>query len=212
MPSRLENRRGVYLITPDMADTGQLETLCGKLLKQPVALLQYRNKMASSALKREQCEVLMSLCRNAGVPLLINDDWRLAAELGADGVHLGRDDAHPGTVREALGYQALIGVSCYNDLDRARQAAALDVDYLAFGAVFPSPTKPLAPHASLPLFAEARSLGKPTVAIGGIRPDNSAQLRDAGADFIAVISGVFDAPDPVAALLAYHHSFSQVAL
>ena len=121
-------------------------------------------------------------------------------------------DAAPAKAREALGSRALIGVSCYNDLDRARHAAAQDVDYLAFGAVFPSPTKPMAPHAPLPLFAEARSLGKPTVAIGGIRPDNSAQLRDAGADFIAVISGVFDAPDPVAALLAYHHSFSQVAL
>jgi thiamine-phosphate pyrophosphorylase len=76
--------------------------------------------------------------------------------------------------------------------------------------VFPSPTKPLAPRAPLHLFADARSLAKPTVAIGGITPDNSAQLRDAGADFIAVISGVFDAPDPSAALAAYHHSFSQV--
>jgi thiamine-phosphate pyrophosphorylase len=210
MPSRLQNRCGVYLITPDMADTGHLEAVCGLLLQQPVALLQYRNKSATSAIKRHQGEALLAICRNAGVPLLINDDWRLAAELGADGVHLGRDDTDPGTVREALGMEALIGVSCYNELGRAQAAAALDIDYLAFGAVFPSPTKPLAPQASLHLFAEARALGKPTVAIGGIRPDNSAQLRAAGADFIAVISGVFDAPDPVAALIAYNHSFSKV--
>jgi thiamine-phosphate pyrophosphorylase len=144
------------------------------------------------------------------VPLLINDDWRLAAALGADGVHLGKHDDDPAAVRDALGNQALIGVSCYDDMVRARAAAVLDVDYLAFGAVFPSPTKPLAPQAPLHLFADARSLGKPTVAIGGITPDNSAQLRDAGADFIAVISGVFDAPDPSAALATYHHSFSQV--
>ncbi|MFZ9363720.1 MAG: thiamine phosphate synthase [Arenimonas sp.] len=209
MPSRLLNRRGVYLITPDMADTGQLEALCTMLLQHPVALLQYRNKSADTVLKRRQGEVLLTACRSAGVPLLINDDWRLAAELGADGVHLGRDDAEPGMVREALGNQALIGVSCYNEISRARAAAALDIDYFAFGAVFPSPTKPSAVQAPLSLFADARALGKATVAIGGIRPDNSAQLRDAGADFIAVISGVFDAPDPVAALIAYNHSFSK---
>lgn len=211
MPSRLLNRRGVYLITPDMADTGRLEALCTLLLQHPVALLQYRNKSADTALKRRQGEVLLTVCRNAGAPLLINDDWHLAAELGADGVHLGRDDAEPGMVREALGSQALIGVSCYNEISRARAAAALDIDYLAFGAVFPSPTKPLAVQAPLSLFTEASALGKATVAIGGIRPDNSAQLRDAGADFIAVISGIFDAADPVAALIAYNHSFSKVS-
>ncbi|MFZ9311733.1 MAG: thiamine phosphate synthase, partial [Arenimonas sp.] len=92
-----------------MADTGQLEALCTMLLQHPVALLQYRNKSADPVLKRRQGEVLLTACRSAGVPLLINDDWRLAAELGADGVHLGRDDAEPGMVREALGNQALIG-------------------------------------------------------------------------------------------------------
>ncbi|MFY8206731.1 MAG: thiamine phosphate synthase, partial [Arenimonas sp.] len=79
-----------------MADTGQLEALCTMLLQHPVALLQYRNKSADTALKRRQGEVLLTVCRNAGVPFLINDDWHLAAELGADGVHLGRDDAEPG--------------------------------------------------------------------------------------------------------------------
>ena len=210
MPSRLENRRGVYLITPDVDDTRRLLALCEDLLTQPVALFQYRNKSASAGLKHRQASALLESCRKAGVPLLINDDWRLAAEIGADGVHLGRLDDEPAAVRDALGSQALIGVSCYNELARARDAAALDVDYLAFGAVFPSPTKPMAAPVPLHLFTEARTLGKATVAIGGITPDNSAQLRDAGADFIAVISGVFDAPDPSAALAAYNHSFSKV--
>jgi thiamine-phosphate pyrophosphorylase len=191
-----------------VADTGELEALCSMLLQHPVALLQYRNKSAATALKHRQGKALWAVCRNAGVPHLINDDWRLAADLGADGVHLGRLDDEPAAVRDALGSQALIGVSCYNELARARNAAVLDIDYLAFGAVFPSPTKPMAAPAPLHLFTEARTLGKATVAIGGITPDNSAQLRDAGADFIAVISGVFDAPDPSAALAAYHHSFS----
>jgi thiamine-phosphate pyrophosphorylase len=193
-----------------VADTGELEALCSMLLQHPVALLQYRNKSAATALKHRQGKALWAVCRNAGVPLLINDDWRLAADLGADGVHLGRLDDEPAAVRDALGSQALIGVSCYNELARARNAAVLDIDYLAFGAVFPSPTKPMAAPAPLHLFTEARTLGKATVAIGGITPDNSAQLRDAGADFIAVISGVFDAPDPSAALAAYNHSFSKV--
>jgi len=209
MPSRLENRRGVYLITPDLDDTRRLLALCEDLLTQPVALFQYRNKSASASLKHRQASALLESCRKAGVPLLINDDWRLAADLGADGVHLGRLDDEPAAVRDALGSQALIGVSCYNELARARDAAALDVDYLAFGAVFLSPTKPMAAPAPLHLFTEARTLGKATVAIGGITPDNSAQLRDAGADFIAVISGVFDAPDPSAALAAYNRSFSK---
>lgn len=210
MPSRLENRHGVYLITPDLDDTRRLLAVCEELLKRPVALFQYRNKTAPTLLKRRQASALLESCRNAGVPLLINDDWQLAAEIGADGVHLGRDDADPVAVRENLGSRALIGVSCYDDIARARAAAALDVDYLAFGAVFPSPTKPLAVKAPLHLFADARTLGKATVAIGGITPDNSVQLRDAGADFIAVISGVFDAPDPSAALAAYNHSFNRV--
>lgn len=211
MSSRLKNRRGIYLITPDVDDTGTLLAQCERLLEHPVALLQYRHKSAAPALKHAQAKALLACCRKAGVPLLINDDWQLAAELGADGVHLGKDDADPGLVRAALGTEALIGVSCYNDMARARTAALQDIDYLAFGAVFPSVSKPLAPTAPLHLFTEARALCKTTVAIGGIRPDNSAQLRAAGADFIAVISGVFHAPDPVAALRAYHHSFCQVA-
>ena len=210
MPSRLKTRSGIYLITPDRSDTEALCRQVAALLAQPAALLQYRHKGADAALRHEQASALLPICRRAGVPLIVNDDWRLALDIGADGVHLGGSDADPATVRAAAGRDVIIGVSCYGDLERAAAMAALDVDYLAFGAVFPSPTKPLAPRAPLTLFAEANALGKPTVAIGGISPDNSGQLRAAGADFIAVISGVFDAPDPAAALTAYHLAFDKV--
>ena len=210
MPSRLKTRSGIYLITPDRSDTEALCRQVAALLAQPAALLQYRHKGADAALRHEQASALLPICRRAGVPLIVNDDWRLALDIGADGVHLGGDDAAPDSVRAAAGNALIIGVSCYGALDRAPRMAALDIDYLAFGAVFPSATKPLAPRAPLTLFAQAKPFGKPLVAIGGISPDNSGQLRAAGADFIAVISGVFDAPDPAAALTAYHHAFQKV--
>lgn len=209
MPSRLKKNRGVYLITPDNNDSAHLFACVELLLQQPLALLQYRHKTGNTAIRYTQAEGLLGLCRAAGVPLLINDDWPLAKAIGADGVHLGEFDDDPATVRKALGDDALIGVSCYNDFDRARQLAALDVDYLAFGAVFASKTKPLARQAPMALFQQAKTLAKPTVAIGGITPDNSVMLRNAGADLIAVLSGVFDANDPAAALAAYNHTFLQ---
>lgn len=210
MTSRLPKTTGIYLITPETDDTDQLCGIIQRLLEQPVALLQYRHKGPDRALKRRQAEALLSLAHAAGVPLIINDDWALAWDIGADGVHLGASDADPSAVRAALGDGVLIGVSCYDDFERASAMSRHDVDYLAFGAVFASPTKPLADRAPLDLFRRAGTLGKPTVAIGGITPDNSRQLRDAGADFIAVISGVFDAPDPAQALAAYHQAFNKV--
>jgi thiamine-phosphate pyrophosphorylase len=209
MTSRLPKTAGIYLITPQMDDTEGLCSVIGSLLRQPPALLQYRYKGKDPALKRQQARALLLLCRDAGVPLVINDDWSLARDVGADGVHLGASDADPAMVRAELGAEALIGVSCYGDFERAKRLSGHDVDYLAFGAVFASPTKPMADRAPLDLFRKAGTLGKPTVAIGGITPDNSRQLRDAGADFIAVISGVFDAPDPAQALAAYHQAFSK---
>lgn len=211
MTSRLPINSGIYLITPPMPDTGRLRALVGELLRQPVALLQYRYKGANQGLMRQQAEALLYLCRQAGVPLIINDDWTLARDIGADGVHLGISDADPVMVRKKLGEEKLIGVSCYSDANRAKSMAEFDIDYLAFGAVFDSPTKPTAAKAPLSVFRDTQGLGKPTVAIGGITPDNCGAVRDAGADFIAVISGVFDAPDPAKALAAYIQSFTKAA-
>jgi thiamine-phosphate pyrophosphorylase len=141
------------------------------------------------------------------VPFIVNDAARLAAECDAAGVHLGEHDGGIAEARALLGEDAIIGMSCYDDLQRARDAAAAGADYIAFGAFFSSPTKPGARHASTALLRDSAALGLPRVAIGGITADNGTALVEAGADLLAVISGVFDASDPVAAACAYSSCF-----
>jgi thiamine-phosphate pyrophosphorylase len=201
-------RRGLYLITPDEPDTRRLLQRTAAVLAAGPALVQYRNKAASAAKRREQAHALLSLCRASGVALVINDDWRLAADLGADGAHLGDDDGGIAEARAALGPRAVLGASCYNDLERARRAANAGASYLAFGAFFPSGTKPLARRAGLSLLADSAAFGLPRVAIGGITADNARLLITAGADLVAVIGGVFDAPDPTAAARAIGDCFA----
>jgi len=198
--------RGLYLLTPDIADTGTLLARVMPLLAF-TTWLQYRNKAAERDLQRQQLQALRPLCERAGVPLLVNDDWRLAAELGLPGAHLGADDGDLAEARAALGPGALLGASCYDDPERARAAVRAGAGYIAFGAFFPSPTKPRARRAELSLLGQAADLGVPRVAIGGITPDNGRAPVAAGADLLAVISGVFDAPDPVAAARAYGRCF-----
>lgn len=199
--------RGLYAITPDESDTGLLLARVAPVLQAGTAWLQYRNKGADAALRTEQALALLPLCRRHGVPLIINDDWHLAATIGADGAHVGRDDGQLRNAREALGADAILGASCYDDLELARSAGAAGASYVAFGAFFPSPTKPLAPRAALELLRDSADLGLPRVAIGGITPDNARSLVSAGADFVAVISGIFDAPDPADATRAYLSCF-----
>lgn len=206
-PSRW-SRRGVYAITPDLTDTRLLLERVVMVLDAGVAWLQYRNKTAPAALRREQALALRPLCRERAIPLIVNDDWRLAAEVGADGAHLGEDDGDIARARDALGADALIGASCYDDAQRAVAAVAAGASYVAFGAFFPSPTKPNARRADPALLAQATALGVPRVAIGGISPDNARPIIDAGADLVAVISGIFDAPDPMAAVRAYRACFT----
>ena len=198
--------KGLYLITPDDADTARLLERVAVVLPH-IALLQYRNKGADDALHREQAMALLPLCRAHGVPLIINDDWRLANAIGADGAHMGMEDGDLAAARATMGSTAILGASCYDSLERAATAAAAGASYLAFGAFYPSPTKPLARHASLNLLLEAKSFGLPLVAIGGITPDNASALANAGADYVAAISGVFDATDPAAAARAYSAAF-----
>ncbi len=199
--------RGLYLITPDEPDTGRLLARVDAVLDH-AALLQYRNKSADAALRRAQAAALYALCAARGVRLIVNDDTALALAIGADGVHLGEDDGDLHAARVALGADALIGVSCYNDPGRARTAAAAGADYVAFGAFFPSITKPNARRATFDLLNDSAGLGLPRVAIGGITPDNARSVVAAGADLIAVVSGVFDAPDPPAAARAYRDCFA----
>jgi thiamine-phosphate pyrophosphorylase len=198
--------RGLYLITPDELDDARLLARVRPLLPH-VSCLQYRNKRAEAGHRRRQLGQLLRLCRDAGTPLIVNDDARLAAEAGADGVHLGERDGTIASARMLVGADAVIGMSCYDDAALARIACDEGADYIALGAFFASPTKPCARRAPIELLREAHSLGLPQVAIGGITPDNAPTLIAAGADLIAVISGVFDAPDPVAAARAYAACF-----
>jgi thiamine-phosphate pyrophosphorylase len=196
-------RRGLYAITPDEADTQRLFKRIEPVLDMGIALLQYRNKIADAALRLDQALMLQLLCGCYGVPLIINDDIGLAKAIAANGVHLGEPDGDIAAARATLGSNAIIGVSCHDSLDRARSLAEAGADYLAFGAFFPSPTKPDASRAEPRLLDEARRFGLPLVAVGGIRPQDARALRDAGADLIAVISGLWGAPDPAVAAQAY---------
>jgi thiamine-phosphate pyrophosphorylase len=192
-------RRGVYLVTRETPDDDALLAVVEAALEGGAVLVQYRDKSNDAARRRRQASALGSVCRRHAIPLLINDDVDLARAVGAAGVHLGEHDGAIATARAALGRDAIIGVSCYDDPERAAALAAAGADYLAFGAFFPSSTKPAARRARPGLLREARRFGLPTIAIGGIDGDNAASLIAAGADLVAVISAIFDAPDPRAA-------------
>jgi thiamine-phosphate pyrophosphorylase len=198
--------RGVYAITD-----GPRQTLIDDVeqaLAGGVAIVQYRDKTNDHARRRAEASALRDICHQRDVPLLINDDVDLAAEIGADGVHLGEDDADIADARTKLASGAIIGVSCYDSIDRARDCATRGADYLAFGSFFASPTKPNARRASPALLIAARTLDLPLVAIGGITPDNALTLVNAGVDFIAVVSGIFSAGDIRQAAQRYVALFS----
>ncbi|AXE35352.1 thiamine phosphate synthase [Chromobacterium phragmitis] len=205
MPPRVE---GLYAITPQCDDSERLLELAAAALDGGARVLQYRDKSADAARRLWQADLLAAMCRSRGALFIVNDDVELAKRVGADGVHLGRDDGGIAAARAALGPEAVIGASCYDSAARARAALADGASYVAFGAVFPSGTKPGAPAAPLSLFAEAAPLGAPMVAIGGITPANAAQVVAAGADAIAVIGGLFDADDAAAAARTLSGLFS----
>jgi thiamine-phosphate pyrophosphorylase len=206
MPQPLHAPRGVYLITPDETDTARLLTRVQPLLAG-TTWLQYRNKAVDAATRLNQAQALQRLCAHAGVPLVINDDAALALQVGAAGVHLGEDDGDIAAARTLLGPQAIIGASCYDELALAQRAVQAGASYVAFGAFFPSRSKITPRRASPELLRQSAALGVPRVAIGGLTPDNAPPIVAAGADLIAVISGVFAEPDPLAALQAYRRCF-----
>ena len=185
--------RGLYAIT-DGPRTDLLDVV-GQALAGGTKLLQYRDLSDDTARRRAEATALVQLCRAHRVPLIIDHDIALAQAVGADGVHLGRDDDDPGAVRAVLGEHAIIGVSCYGSLPRAQAAVRTGASYVSFGAFFPSPTKPLAAHVPIDLLKQSAALGVPRVAIGGITPDNGASLVEAGAEYLAAISAVFAAAD-----------------
>ncbi|MEQ1528467.1 MAG: thiamine phosphate synthase [Methylococcales bacterium] len=171
------------------------------------AVVQYRDK--SSADTSKLAYELVKVCHHHQVPLIINDNVELAAKIGADGVHLGKDDGYVQNARNHLGADAIIGVSCYNAIERALLAQQQGATYVAFGRFFPSGSKPLAAPAQLNTLTEARAvLSIPIVAIGGILPENGGQLLAAGADLLAVIGGLFNA-DPQTSAAAFQSLFSK---
>jgi len=199
--------RGLYAITPALP-TPELLPAVAAAIAGGAALVQYRSKETAAALRHDQAAALLALCHDHGVPLIINDDAELAAALGADGVHLGAEDGAVADARRLLGSKALIGASCYNDLQRARAAAAAGADYLAFGSFYSSSSKPGARRASPQLLQQARiALKIPVVAIGGITPANAGVLLEAGADLLAVVHGVFGAEDVRQAAADYARLF-----
>lgn len=190
---------GLYAITPDTDDSERLIEQVSAVLDGGARILQYRNKSEDQVRHLWQANILASLCKSRNALFIINDDVELALAVGADGVHLGRDDGDIAAARARLGPAAIIGASCYDSLELAEQAVKAGASYVAFGAVFPSATKPAAVRAPLSLFAAAKALGVPSVAIGGISAANAAEVIAAGADAIAVIGGLFDNDDPALA-------------
>jgi thiamine-phosphate pyrophosphorylase len=195
MRAERERLRGLYAVTPEIASAEELAAKVSQCIAGGAALVQYRAKQASGAMALVQARALAAVCRDHGIPLIVNDSIELASAVHADGVHLGREDASVREARIALP-NALIGVSCYDDPERARAAARAGADYVAIGSVFASATKPGAVRAPLELLERARAAsGLPVAAIGGITHENAARAVEAGADLLAVISALFDAPD-----------------
>lgn len=201
--------RGLYAITPgQIMDSKLLLDMIRQCLAGGARTIQYRHKGADRRRRWSDAQAIRDLCRESGATFIVNDDLELALELGADGVHLGREDLPCTEARRQAGDKLLIGVSCYDSLQRARQAAADGASYVAFGSAFPSPTKPVAVSADLPLYRQAaRELQVPVVAIGGITPGNGAELVAAGCHALAVISGLFNAPDITATAAAFSALF-----
>lgn len=207
MTSSAARLRGLYALTPELADTEALAQAAAACLDGGASILQYRAKAAAPSLALTQARRLAEICRARGVPFIVNDSLDLALASGADGVHLGRDDVATGVAR-ARWPRGIIGVSCYSDPQRARAARAEGADYVAIGSVFASPTKPGAVRAPLEAIAAAREAGGlPVAAIGGVTLDNAPGAIAAGADMVAVISALFDARDVRAAARAFSGLF-----
>ena len=204
---------GLYAITDSqLIPAGKLLVQVEQAIAGGACLIQYRDKQHSKTQRRHEAARLVQLCEQCGVPLIINDDVELVGEVGAAGVHLGRDDVSISDARQRLGTQAIIGVSCYNRLDDALEAARAGASYVAFGRFFPSHSKPNAVQADIALLQQARTqLDLPIAAIGGITPGNGRQLVEAGANMLAVIHGVFGQADIQEAACQYTRCFTTSA-
>ena len=207
MPNKL---RGLYAITPECADGIQLLNNIEAVLSGGCRIVQYRDKQSAMPEQVVRARALRKITRRFGARLLINDDIALAHLVDADGVHLGKSDGSLAAARAILGPDKILGASCYADFAAAQAAGKAGADYVAFGAVYPSPTKPEAATAPVDLFFRTKSeLTVPTCAIGGITLDNAAPLISAGADLLAVITDLFNAPDIAVRAAHYQRLFEE---
>ena len=201
---------GLYAITPDLSDTEALLRKVAAALKGGARALQYRNKVADSALRLEQARELARLCRLHHVPLIINDHLDLALEVDAEGLHIGAEDGSIAEARRRLGPNKILGVTCYRKIENALEAARTGASHVAFGGFFPSGVKGGSGGAPMSILGEAkRQTGLPVVAIGGITVENAPQLIAAGADSVAVITALFSAADIEATARQFTALFSR---
>lgn len=185
--------KGLYAITPDSADLKTLIQKTQLAIEGGAIMVQYRSKIQDSDVKMQQCAAILRLCREYEIPCIVNDDVEMCRILRADGVHLGEKDDNIRDVRRTLGEAAIIGSSCYDQLNRAKSAQKDGASYVAFGAMFETPTKPSAPRATLELLREAkREIQIPIVAIGGINVNNAQDVIKTGVDAIAVINSLYE--------------------
>ncbi|MCP4993342.1 MAG: thiamine phosphate synthase [Gammaproteobacteria bacterium] len=209
MNSKSKKLHGLYAITDSTLDQEHpLMEQIALAITGGARVIQYRDKQKSPMDRIREAATLLLICQRSSIPLIINDDVDLALSIGANGVHLGKDDPDLTEARKLLGPDTIIGVSCYNQFELAVEAEAQGADYIAFGRFFPSKIKPQAVQADIELLQRAKQeLNIPTVAIGGITPENGAPLIDAGADMLAAIHGIFGQPDIRAASAHYSQLF-----
>jgi thiamine-phosphate pyrophosphorylase len=206
----MSDRCRLYLITPPKLEPKSFaETLRRALGAGDVASVQLRLKDVPDDDIRRAAEVLMPIVQRAGAAFILNDRADLAASLGADGAHVGQDDAPYAVARAAMGPDRIVGVTCHDSRHLAVQAAEAGADYVAFGAFFPTLTKEPKTRAEVDLLVWwSELMVVPCVAIGGITTMNARALIEAGADFIAVSAGVWDyAQGPEAAVKAFNALF-----
>lgn len=204
--------RGLYAITDSALHAGPgLEQAVDRAIAGGARMIQYRDKSGDGARRYAEATALLRVCRRRGVPMIINDDVELAVHADADGVHIGRDDTGLSAARAGLGNGLIIGVSCYDDIELAEAAQEGGASYVAFGAMFPSATKPDATRADIAtLRAARRRIRLPIAAIGGITPENGALLVDIGIDLLAVVRGVFGHDDPAEPAGRYARLFNHM--
>ncbi len=200
---------GLYAITDSELHRGAaLEQAVARAIAAGARVIQYRDKSVDADRRRSEAAMLVCVCRQHGIPLIVNDDVELALETNADGVHVGRDDTTLSSARSRLGNDFIIGVSCYGQVELAATAQANGADYVAFGSMFASTTKPNATQAEISTLEQARiHINLPIVAIGGITPENGGSLLEAGVDMLAVVRGVFGHADPAEAARQYTKLF-----